>query len=132
MMRGTIEHMHDPIATLEKCCQLLNPNGFLFITATPAGDSFAFDVYREKWRLFTPLEHIHFFSVNLLTRVLEKYGLKLISFNYQYEETPYANQKHDFKQIKNDISLIQRNRREDISSSVPFPGSMLTALWQNR
>ena len=33
-MRGTIEHMYDPISTLEKCCQLLVPNGFLFITAT--------------------------------------------------------------------------------------------------
>ena len=48
MMRGTIEHMYDPIKTLEKCCQLLKPYGFLFITATPAGDSFAFDVYREN------------------------------------------------------------------------------------
>jgi len=61
MLRGVIEHFRDPISVLNKCCHLLTPGGYLFITATPAGDSFAFEVYREKWQLFTPLEHIHFF-----------------------------------------------------------------------
>ena len=58
-MRGTIEHMYDPISTLEKCCQMLVTNGFLFITATPAGASFAFNVYTVRngdylphWNIF--------------------------------------------------------------------------------
>ncbi len=130
MLRGVIEHLHDPINVLEKCCQLLKPGGFLFITATPAGDSFAFEVYREKWGLFTPLEHIHFFSVTLLDSVLNTYEMTLLSHHYQYEETPYADPPKDYKKIQNDIVLIMNGQRELIFNSVPFPGSMITALWR--
>ena len=130
MLRGVIEHFHDPISVLEKCCQLLKLGGYLFITATPAGDSFAFDVYREKWGLFTPLEHIHFFSVKLLSRVLNDCGMRLISHHYQYEETPYANSFQDYKKIQQDIVLVMEGHRNMISGSVPFPGSMITALWE--
>lgn len=130
MLRGVIEHFRDPISVLEKCCQLLKPGGYLFITATPAGDSFAFEVYREKWGLFTPLEHIHFFSVKLLSRVLKDYGMRLVSYHYQYEETPYANPPEDFSKIKKDICLAFEGQRDKIKRSVPFPGSMITALWQ--
>ena len=130
MLRGVIEHFHNPIPVLEKCCQLLNPGGCLFITATPAGDSFAFDVYKEKWSLFTPLEHIHFFSVNLLSKVLKDYGMSLVSHHYQYEETPYANPSSDFKKIQKDIMMAMKGQRKMISDSVPFPGSMITALWK--
>jgi 2-polyprenyl-3-methyl-5-hydroxy-6-metoxy-1,4-benzoquinol methylase len=70
MLRGVIEHFRDPITVLKKAVEVLKPGGYLYLTATPAGDSFAFYVYREKWHLFTPLEHIHFFTVELLTRVL--------------------------------------------------------------
>ena len=130
MLRGVIEHFRDPISALGKCSKLLKPHGYLFITATPAGDSFAFEVYREKWRLFVPLEHIHFFSVKLLSRLLSVYGMRLISHHHQYEETPYANPSQDFKKIQQDIVLVMEGHREEISGSVPFPGSMLTALWQ--
>jgi 2-polyprenyl-3-methyl-5-hydroxy-6-metoxy-1,4-benzoquinol methylase len=130
MMRGVVEHFNDPRSVLEKCCQLVKPGGHLFLTATPAGDSFAFDVYREKWRLFTPLEHIHFFSVTLLSRLLAEFGLVPVSHHYQYEETPYANPGEDFKQIRQDIQNIAQGHKEQVVSSVPFPGSMLTALWQ--
>lgn len=130
MLRGVIEHFRDPISVLNKCCQLLAPGGFLFITATPAGDSFAFEVYRGKWRLFTPLEHIHFFPVRLLSRLLSAYGMRLVSYHYQYEETPYANPPEDFKKIQRDIVLVMQGRRSEIVGSVPFPGSMITALWE--
>ena len=99
VMRGVIEHFSDPISVLEKCSRLLNPGGYLFITATPAGDSFAFDVYREKWSLFTPISHIHFFTVNSLSKILDKYQMNLISHHYQYQETPYANPQKDYAKI---------------------------------
>ena len=130
MLRGVIEHFREPIQCLEKCASLLRPGGHLFITATPAGDSFAFDVYREKWRMFTPLEHVHFFSVQLLNRVMKPMGLLPVSHHYQYEETPYANPSKDFAQIRQDIALIQSGRKKEVGISGPFPGSMLTALWK--
>lgn len=130
VIRGVIEHFSDPISVLKKCTDILNPNGFLFITATPVGNSFAFDVYREKWHLFDPLAHIHFFSVDLLSKVLKKYDMSLIEQHYQYLETPYANPDDDFAKIQRDIILISKNKKNEIKNSVPFPGSMMTAVWQ--
>lgn len=130
MLRGVIEHFREPIQCLEKCASLLKPGGCLFLTATPAGDAFAFDVYREKWRLFTPLEHVHFFSVQLLNRVLEPMGLLPLTHHYQYEETPYANPPKDFAKIQADIALIHQGRKNEVGLSGPFPGSMISALWK--
>jgi len=130
VIRGVIEHFSDPISVLKKCAEVLKPNGFLFITATPVGNSFAFDVYREKWHLFTPLAHIHFFTVDLLSRVLKTFGMSLIDQHYQYEETPYANPEEDFTKIQEDIVLISQGKQDQIKQSVTFSGSMMTAVWQ--
>ena len=131
MMRGVIEHFKDPILVFKKCSEIINDKGFLFITATPAGeDAFAFNVYREKWRLFTPLEHIHFFTVNLLTKTLEKFGFSYVAHHYQYTETPYANPEKDFNKIVEDIILTNSGKRDQINDSPPFPGSMITGIWQ--
>ena len=130
VIRGVIEHFSDPISVLKKCAEVLKPNGFLFITATPVGNSFAFDVYREKWHLFTPLAHIHFFTVDLLSRVLKTFGMSLIDQHYQYEETQYANPEEDFTKIQEDIVLISQGKQDQIKQSVTFSGSMMTAVWQ--
>lgn len=132
MLRGVIEHISNPVTFLKKCCDLMKPGGLLFITATPAGDAFAFDVYREKWHLFTPPEHLHFFSLKHLTKILEQFNLELFDFHYQYQETPYANVEKDFDTIKNDIFLIKSDQSDKVKNSVPFPGSMITAVWRKQ
>jgi len=132
MMRGVIEHFSDPISVLKKCSEVLKPGGYLFITATPAGDSFAFYIYREKWHLFTPLDHLHFFSVDLISKVLNKLGLYLIDRHYQYEETPYANPKEDYAKIKKDILLLHSGKHDQIDISPSFPGSIMTAVWKKK
>lgn len=132
MMRGVIEHFSDPISTLKKSAEIIKPGGHLFITATPAGNSFAFYTYREKWRMFTPPGHIHFFTVDLLSRILKRYGLSLLDHHYQYEETPYANPTKDFAKIKKDIILSHIGKEDQIKESPPFPGSMITAIWKKR
>ena len=130
MLRGTVEHLNNPISVLLKCSMLIKKNGYLYIAASPAGNSFAFEVYREKWGQFTPLEHIHFFTVKLLDRVLRNLGLGLVTFHYPYEETPYASITSDFEKIKQDIVKISQGRRDEITGSVPFPGSVFLALWK--
>jgi len=56
----------------------------------------------------------------------------LIDSHYQYQETPYANPQKDFKKIREDIVLITSGNGDQIKTSVPFPGSMLTAVWQKK
>ncbi len=130
ILRGVIEHFSEPVKVLKKCTELLKPGGYLFITATPAGDSFAFDVYREKWNQFVPPFHLHFFSVDLVTQVLKKLGMSLKDFHYQYEETPYADITKDFQKIKNDIINLAAKKKK-ITTSNAFPGTMMTAVWKN-
>ena len=130
MMRGVIEHILEPISYLKKCCELVKPGGFLYITATPMADSFAFFVYREKWIMFNPPEHLHFFTLDILTSLLEKEGFELLNFHYQYQETPYANIEEDYKKLFHDIQLINEGNKCEISTSVPFLGSLLTAVWK--
>lgn len=132
VIRGVIEHISEPIGFLKKVSELLKPGGFFLITATPAGDSFAFSVYRGKWHLFTPPEHLHFFSVKLLSKKLKELGLSLVSHHYQYEETPYANPNDDFKKMQNDIILFNAGKSEQVQPSPPFPGSMITAVWRKQ
>jgi 2-polyprenyl-3-methyl-5-hydroxy-6-metoxy-1,4-benzoquinol methylase len=129
IIRGVIEHFSDPISVLKKCAEVLKPNGYLFISATPVGNSFAFHVYREKWVHYVPLIHIHFFTVDLLTRMLKNFNMSLIDQHYPYEETPYANPEKDFTKIENDIILISQGKQDQISST-PFFGSVMTAVWQ--
>jgi SAM-dependent methyltransferase len=132
ILRGVIEHFIDPNPVVEKISRIITKGGYLYITATPNGQSFAFDVYREKWNLFS-VDHVHFFSVNHLDTIISKLGFDLVSYFYPYEDTPYANIKNDFNKIKKDIGLIEATgSRDSISSSVPFPGSMLTAVWKFR
>ncbi len=129
VMRGTIEHLKDPIIVLDKCADIIKVGGYLFITTTPAGDSFAFYVYRDKWDLFDPAGHIHFFSIKLLSRVWEDSGFKLVAEHYQYSETPCVDIK-DYNKICNDICLINHGFKEEIKDSPAFPGSILTGIWR--
>ncbi|MFH1506862.1 MAG: class I SAM-dependent methyltransferase [Candidatus Omnitrophota bacterium] len=129
VFRGVIEHCINPENYFKKCAAVLKNKGMLFITATPNVESFCAEIYREKWRLFTPIEHIHFFSVGLLNRMLEPLGFKLLERKYFYEETPYADLKADYKKMKADILSITNGRRKVIKKSPPFWGNMLTGIW---
>jgi len=128
--RGVIEHFSDPVTCLKKAVSILKKNAYLFISATPNGSSFGFYVYREKWRLFTPLEHIHFFSIKHLDSILSKMNMKLVTWHYQYEETPYANIENDYDKMIDDIILTKSDRKDEIQLSNAFPGNMLTAIWR--
>ena len=127
-LRGVIEHFINPKLVIDKISKIINVGGYLYITATPNGQSFAFDVYKEKWNLFS-IDHIHFFSIDHLDFIISKAGFKLVSYHYPYEETPYANAENDFKKIKKDIALIEGGSKSLVDSSVPFMGSMITAVW---
>jgi 2-polyprenyl-3-methyl-5-hydroxy-6-metoxy-1,4-benzoquinol methylase len=129
VLRGVIEHCIEPGSYLKKCASILRNKGMLFITATPNIESFCAEVYREKWRLFTPIEHLHFFSVDLLDKILHPFGFELVEKKYFYEETPYANLPRDYEKMKRDILLIAKGRRDIIKDSVPFWGNMITAVW---
>lgn len=129
-MRGTIEHMADPLNAIKKVSQLLKKDGFFCITATPNGMSVAADLYRNQWTLFHPVQHIWHFSPKSLSIICQRFGLKLIAKEFPYMGTPYE----DVKQNVKDIADAIESRRNDIDSSLPisppFFESMMSLMFK--
>ena len=127
-MRGVIEHFKNPSDIFNLLPQILNPDGYFYISATPTGNNMAFELFRENWGLFTPLEHVHFFSPGHITKMLgEKF--ELVDIYFPYNSTPYANPNKDSIEIENAL----RNKYlglSQINKSPAFPGSMMNALWR--
>lgn len=131
-MRGVIEHVPHPDQSIARVAELLKPGGYFYITATPNIDSFCADVYREKWNLWDPYQHIYHFSVPTLTRLCRRFGLELVAQAYPYLETPYANPPEDHRRVLEDYKLIQDGRRSEINRNPAFWGNMLTVLFQKK
>ena len=130
-LRGVLEHFRDPNLALGSISEIIKPGGVLFISATPMGDSFAFWLLRERWKLFTPYEHIHFFGLNNLNRFLSNHGFRHLAHTFQWAETDYANIHKDYGDIiaaaRKDDSA-QNGTPEEIVDAA-FLGSMITGCW---
>lgn len=132
IMRGVIEHLPDPKSALKRVSELLKENGYFYIAATPNVDSFCAYLYRKKWRLFNPIQHIYYFSLKTLSNLASVFELQLVDKDYPYLDTPYANAKLDYAKILKDVQLINEGKREKIKDSPPFWGSIMNAIFQKR
>jgi 2-polyprenyl-3-methyl-5-hydroxy-6-metoxy-1,4-benzoquinol methylase len=81
-----IEHLIDPIATLQKIRTLLKPDGIAFIE-TPNIGSLGAKLRGKKWSHIIPPEHIIYFDNNSL-----KYALKTAEFSkyFIFTNAPYS------------------------------------------
>lgn len=123
-MRGVIEHVSNPEEIICEISRILKKNGFLYFCATPNGESFSANLYRENWNLFHPVQHIWHFSPGNLSTICNKYGLQLIWEEFPYLGTPYEN-------VENDISEISKylvNQNDSISP--PFFENMMSLVFQ--
>ena len=76
-----LEHSYTPFADLKVCCDMLRPDGVLFLKTLYLGSR---DHRRdgESWRLFGPY-HFHFFFPDVLLRMIREAG-----FTVEHVETP--------------------------------------------
>jgi len=72
-MNHVIEHVHDPVETLEACLRLLEPAGVLYIE-TPNIDALGLKNYGRFWRGLEAPRHLVLFSIGGLTDLLERVG----------------------------------------------------------
>tara|TARA_B100000965_G_C19603452_1_gene764470 strand:- start:11139 stop:12023 length:885 start_codon:yes stop_codon:yes gene_type:complete len=128
IFRGVIEHMYNPKKALSRASELLKTGGLLYFCATPNVDSFCADLYREKWNLWHPIQHINHFSSETLYSLCGKDNYEIFHESYPYLGTPYESQKNDYLKLKSDIKLINEGRREDVTVSPPFWGNMLSLI----
>lgn len=126
IMRGVIEHVSKPGDYLKKISKYLKKNAYLYICATPNGESKAFDIFRERWNLFHPVQHLWHFSPSNLEKFCKKYKMKLVYKEFYYLGTPYENFNEDIKLINKEI--ISKGKNAKISP--PFFENMMSLIFQ--
>lgn len=121
-MRGVIEHLPDPINELREIYRILSKRSLLAIN-TPNIGSICGKIYREKFRMVSPLHHIYYFSGKTLFHMLEKVGFKIWKISYHYFDTPYASWRDPLKIFCDLVSL--KVFREPYTVSPPFYGNVM-------
>jgi 2-polyprenyl-3-methyl-5-hydroxy-6-metoxy-1,4-benzoquinol methylase len=126
VMRGSIEHVPDPILSINKVADMLKKEGVFYITATQNVESFSADLYREQWTLFHPVQHLWHFSPHTLQLVCEKFGLQLISTIFPYLGTPYEDVEENILRVAEDIKKEPSER----GVSPPFFENMMSLVFR--
>jgi ubiquinone/menaquinone biosynthesis C-methylase UbiE len=83
------EHDYDIHQTIEKCCQLLKPNGVLFI-AVPNYTSYDAGYYKEYWAAYDVPRHLYHFSPKSMEVLMSKYGLVLDAVKPMWFDSVYV------------------------------------------
>ncbi len=76
VMWDVIEHLWDPKAALAHMSRLLRPGGRLCLS-TPNLGSVAARLLGKRWAFMTPPEHLCFFDLNTMQRLLADNGLEM-------------------------------------------------------
>jgi 2-polyprenyl-3-methyl-5-hydroxy-6-metoxy-1,4-benzoquinol methylase len=86
VLNQVIEHLADPNMIVSKCRMLLKPKGLLYI-ATPNINSHLANIYKEKYEYFIPPEHIAYYSIDTLSKLLKNNGFTIKFINtWSYPE----------------------------------------------
>ena len=76
LLLDVLEHLPNPIKTLERSVSFLRPGGCV-VCMTGAGDCLGARVFRQSWYYCQYAEHISFFSKKSIDVLLSKIGLEL-------------------------------------------------------
>jgi 2-polyprenyl-3-methyl-5-hydroxy-6-metoxy-1,4-benzoquinol methylase len=131
VMRGVIEHVIDPVSEIKKVSELLKSKGLFCIVATPNADAISVDLYRDKWTLFHPIQHLWHFSPHTLSLICSKFNLELIASDFPYLGTPYENAYDDIKAVTNSIKQ-KENGIDNLPVSPAFFGNMMSLVFRKK
>lgn len=80
MLSHVIEHVHDPLAMLQRCKELLTSDGVLWLE-TPNLSSAGHAEFGADWRGLEPPRHLVLFSSHALTALLRRAGFVNIEYS---------------------------------------------------
>jgi SAM-dependent methyltransferase len=81
IMLHVIEHVPDPLGTLEAIHRVLKPGGTL-VLETPRYDSLMFKLLRHRERSVSCDGHIYFFTTDTLSEMARKVGFEVAKIDY--------------------------------------------------
>lgn len=83
VMNGALEHLYNPLETLQKVYSLLKNNGFLVISV-PNVSSLGRKIFGKNWFPWQPPRHLYHFSPRTLNLMLKKSRFKQTKIEYNY------------------------------------------------
>jgi SAM-dependent methyltransferase len=121
-MRGVIEHLQDPMREVRCVNSALRMSGWFVLNQTPNVGGLSAWFYKELFNQVKPREHLYYFTIATMRRLLEQLGFAIRYIWFPYWRTPYATPSRDF------INFIL-NRVKGLESP-PFPGNMMAIYCQ--
>lgn len=118
-MWNVIEHLSDPLSSLQKIRKLLKPDG-IFVFNTPNLDSLDAKIFGKYWIGFELPRHFYVFSRKTVTDLLKRAGFRIVKTRCESgSHSLFMSSFRFFIRDKlSDISLV--NRLVDLLFSLPF------------
>lgn len=77
----TIEHLNDPLRTMEKIKKITYPDAIVALTTGNVA-SFTARISGQHWHLYNIPQHLSFFDEKSITKLLEEGGFKVLKITY--------------------------------------------------
>lgn len=87
VLLDVIEHLPDPVASLDAAAETLKPGGLLLMT-TGDFSSMVAKATGSNWRLMTPPQHLWFFTPKSLQALCNRLGLDLVHLDHPWKKVP--------------------------------------------
>jgi len=112
-----LEHIRNAGDTLSEINSALSNKGILIIEV-PNSQSLNLKLFKDYWTLLLPPQHLHFWSLESLTKMLSKYGFKIKKVEYPL----------DFPFVFFS-SIIKKNRYFICTILITLPFSLLFSIY---
>lgn len=111
-LNNVLEHLHDPLKTLEKVYSVTKINGVVLITV-PNIDSWGIKIFGKKSHLLQPPRHLYQFSETTLGEMVQRAGFEVIETDYGYWEHIYYSIFESFKlTFSKKFGELKREKKE--------------------
>ncbi|MHC2995794.1 MAG: class I SAM-dependent methyltransferase [Candidatus Atribacteria bacterium] len=127
-----IEHLIDPIATLQACRRILTTGGRIVIV-TPNVESLGHCHFQSSWRALEPPRHIHLFSLRTLSELVRRAGFNI--------EILYTSPRNAMPSYMSSMAIRAMERKRDDSPGLrgmirgllfAWVERVANAIWKNR
>lgn len=128
---GIVEHVTDPMKLIKRSTELLKRGGILMVQ-TPNSSSVLSRLTKQLWPPYAPVEHIHLFSRDSLTKALQQYGYTNITYTTHIKKLPLGYVYNQFKNFGPEFYRLLRPFESIISKlssiSLPFYGGEMIMI----